>query len=385
MDPFAPGLFRGGLGSNQDDLGFLSSRNGPPPVAEIRPGVPEEFGFGAAGAYGYETQMSDLTSLAYNEMDTSKHASNRITISITANVDTENAAYKYHNVPIFVLSPKDTLEKTGAKNSHRVMSLWHLNAALRRKFLEKSFVQNSSFVGDSRKRGPDSCNLEDLMLPDTISDFAKQIKFAGYKVANAEGDPDEAPRRFSGVKTVMMAHLQGELNNMPNVWGKDVRRGQAIGFSVKWVDLDAEYIRNWDGDLYNLANPGGKEFRAIQVVPVVACQGEVPYGSTAKHGRTGDGRYKSAYINKQDGDTYEEIDVPVVDEMGRQVDTVKQKRWISAHFIPVGKVVRKKGNPSEQDCQEACCSFPAYSDLAARYEDVDIEVLPYGKRFKWVI
>lgn len=376
-------LFRGGLPSAPDNLGFMTSMDNPPQPADIRGGYPDQFGFGASGVYGQEPQSSLENPQNGKMSDTSKSQNNNVHISISAQADRSGAIWKYHDVPVFVIEPNRTLDEDHSVNKHRVVSLWHLNALLRKHFFCEALENEAAATRDgirmSRKRPATDAVIEDgIHIPVTIRDFQRQVKFAGYKIANNEGDPDENPRRFKGKTSILSLKLQGEINNVPNLWGNEVLKGQNVGFAVRRETLYDSVIRKWDGSQFeeSLRHPE-RGWECLQVVPVIAKQGRVPYGSTAKHIVNGVNLTES--VNAHDGDTYEWV---TVTWPGNR--TVRTKMPCPAHFIPVGTIIRRKGFPSQTDVQEAACSFPAYNMLAAQYEDVDIEIYHAGKRNTWL-
>lgn len=378
MEP-SSGLFQGSLSATGDTLAFLSNVDYPRhQAADADSDVIETFAFGSSGAYGFEPNADGLEQFNdEREFDTSKHQVSTVNITIMADADREGAVWKYHEVPIFMMTPCATLTEDLSINRHRVVSLWHLNAMFRKKFMERA-SQKSNRLYNSRKRAPDN-DLDGQFLPNTIAEFQKYIKFAGYKIANSEGDPDENPKRFYGHKTVVSAKLAGEINNVPNIWGNEVLKGQAVGFAVRWERIRDEVIRNWDGSEYCKNLPSDVDgFDCIQVVPVIAKQGRVPYGVTAKY-RAESGKLLTQNINKHDGNTRE----LVFYDWGGGASKYFY-REVPAHFIPVGTVIRRKGFPSDTDVQEAICTFSGYQKLASNYEDVDLEILPDGKRELWL-
>ena len=378
MDPFREplaGVSTAG-GAQSDGLNFMSNMYEMPPTALAFPSNIEDIGFGTSASY----PQSSFDNMAEGpSQDSSKHQNNTVNMPLEAKAPRDGAVFRYHNVPIFVVRPESDAYEHDSLGTHQIFSLWHLNAMMRKYFLSKT--EATKFVSSgSRKRFGDNY-IDDPWVPKNLNDFKARVKFAGYKISDTNSDPDTHPKRMRGSKTVIGVKLAGEMNNVPNIWGDDLFKSQAVGFAVRWETIHSSMVKSWDGALLETKNTQGS-FKALQIVPIIAKQGRVPYGATAKIRDPSTGQLLTANINIHDGNTYETKRYGWI-ERGQEKQ-YEEEVEVGAHFIPLGITIRRMGYPSKRDVEEARCTFNGYQNLDKNYEQVDIELLPDGKRETWL-
>lgn len=365
-------------GAQSDGFNFMANMMPMPPTQLAYPSNIGEIGFSASATY----PQANFENMAEGpRQDSSKHQNNTVNMPLAAKAPRDGVVFKYHNVPVFVVRPTSDSYEQDSLGTHQIFSLWHLNAMMRKYFLAKSVEEPFVSSGSRKRYGSDL--LDDPWVPKTVKDFRARVKFAGYKISNEEGDPDTHPRRHRGAKTNIGVKLAGEINNVPNIWGDDLFKSQAVGFAVRWETINSSFVRSWDGAPLETKNTQGT-FKALQIVPIIAKQGRVPYGATAKIRDPMSGELLTEHINIHDGNTLEQKSYKWRNARGDLESRVDDNVEVSAHFIPLGITIRRMGYPSKRDVEEARCTFPGYQNMDKNYEQVDIEILPDGKRETWL-
>jgi hypothetical protein len=327
----------------------ILSPTGPAPVPSFRPALP--YGLGGNLAGGASRAPSGMD--APKKMDTSY--SNMITETLIAR-QPDDAQDNYEFAPLFVEQDK-----------HDELILWSLqdlNAALM-----------SAAVDRKRKiRGKAPSTF-----PCTIAQFRKRFRFGGFQIG-AIHNPAISIRRFKTDRRTFTTQLQGSMYNVPNIWGSAARCGYDLGFQVCYVDVGgrgAATKRDWRGLPYD-DGEGEVEIantRALQIVPVV-CKGvTVPLETL------------SLWDEKYATHSKEVVTLKFADPQAPAAQVVEAQVEITntAFFIYVGRVMRVMGQASEFDTVNGMKSATAYRNLSVVRSQVDFDMLPVGKGFKWVV
>lgn len=321
--------------------------SGPPAVPFFRPVLPEGLGNNLSNNFGFSSNVPPGLNNARSQ-DTSGHTTTMISETLVAN--RHDAIDEYEYVPLFVYG-------TDAKGPHDVYSLWHLNSKLREETLRKQ---------TAAPRKTNRSHIIEEEFPTDIVEFMKKIRFAGYQIASMQQHPDGNSKHFKSHKRVFTIQLQGRLHNYPNVWGDEVKVGDTVAFTVKYVTGNSQQsMRNWD-DTTLVDRQSPSQF--LQVVPII-CHG-APVATTAKTDFSSD-------INKHDCSSK----FPHTIKFGDQTMTVNLQ--MPSVIIPVGVIQKRMGHPSDYDVHRALNTARGYENLKKTRSEVDIDLMIYGKRLKW--
>lgn len=360
------------------EIRYMDNVYGPPAPMNVFPSNPSDIGF-RSSAPEFDSSFSSVITDRV-PTDTSEKLSNDINVNLSGMISRGGAFFKYHNVPMFLIRCDPSLMETTSVNSHQLVSLWHLNAMWRKYFLVQS--QNMAAMATRKRFATDE--PQDAWLPKTIKEFKEMVKFGGMKISGLQGDPDDQFRSHRPNHGTIGTKMQGEINNIPNIWGNDVKKGQSVGFAVRWETLYVENIRDWDGSGFEIKNVA-TSFKCLQIVPIIAKQGRVPYGVTAKIRNYADSKKPllTFNVNKHDGNTSEPRRYTWRNN-GRATLSAPEETEVMAHFIPIGHVIRRRGFPSHSDVEEAIATFSGYHQLGKNNEDIDLQMFSEGKRFTWI-
>lgn len=330
---------------------ILGPYSGPPPVPKFRPVLPEGLGNNLSGNAGGYTPSLPTGADGARSQDTSGHTMTMITETLVSNKNDATDEYEY--APLFVYSGIN--EST--RPPHDVYSLWHLNSVLKEETIKKQ---------TRAPRKTNRSNVLDEEFPTELVDFCRKIKFAGFQIASIQQHPQGNRENFTTHKRVFTVQFQGRLHNYPNIWGSDIHVGDTVAFAVKYVNMSSQQsMRAWDGSsLVDRMGPA----QVLQVVPVI-CRG-APMATTAKTDFSYD-------INKHDCSSRKSH----VIQFGDKQHVVEL--LTPSVIIPVGIIQKKMGFPSEHDVKTAISTARGYENLRKMRREVDIQLMPLGKRLKW--
>jgi hypothetical protein len=360
------------------NLGF---GGGPPMIPGNQPGLLEQLGYTTSGMEsntgGYLEQPASLRG---QDVDTTE---DEVSTMVSFNLQSKampgrNDIFKYENVPLFVLS-SDAPERIRNPKLQKVFSLYDLNSVLRQKAADASNTTQTH----GRKRNADAISLnkhddseayrEDWL---SVGGVAKMVRYAGYQISALRQDPDMHPRRFTSSYRTFGCQAQGEIDNVPNVWGQ-VKPGDTLCFAIKMVAAhETTYNKASKGDEGtwfrpapdNSARSGVTEY--VQIVPIVTDGTRVPYGHSDK--------------DKFRCNSFETRKVIEIDDNGEQ-KTITGLMTTPAHIFPVGTVARITQVPSEIEAINARWNYTDYCALARDHSQIDIHLFsPRLKRELWL-
>jgi len=327
---------------------------GPVMPPEYRPMLPEALGQISMATAPLQGFLQDTP--RPRPMATSAYDSVMVTTSIRAEIDSEGAVNYYEDVPIFRVGARDSLHDS-MKNTECLLAGWDLN----QKIIEETEK------GVIKRKGRQDCL--DAHVPTELSVAPDTVQFLGYTRASIEQNPDNSRSHFTHNSRLFTVQVQGEIQNVPNIWGQDVRIGQDVGFALVTKTVDTKRLRTsrkWDD---SLRENDRIVSQVLQLVPMICDGGNVPLQHTflEKH-RTYDSKKITTFEIDMGGGV--KVPEPVALEL-------------PLTFIPVGRVTRKDGVVSEGEIQDAMEKVSGYNMLKMRGSKVSLQLMHMGKRFKW--